>query len=666
MTAPLPAQARLHPDGTLAHGHRFVIVEPVQALPGAIRYAAWDLQFGDTCEILEHTYGPWADRLQGRHDVVLRGNHADAAAHIAAAAMEHARAVGRSKHPSHLRLRAVWRENGTVYVATDAPQGLPLPAQPTPAWRWRDCEPVFRQLLEALRELHALGTYHGGLGAHCIFVRADGLPELRLGDVRLSERGTAMAVADAAEADLADFANSVMRLFGPAGHQVGAAMDGAARRAALVAAGLSDGWADAVVAFRSHPSPGTVDAFLSMVTAPRTPGTVASAASEPKMESRLDDEASVPPVRWRSSRAGRVFAAFAGAILLLVIAAKLLNTQAGGGAGSANAAATWRPDGTPDPAAFAFVVHEGTESYLILGPGSENTAATAAPELLTGFGHAFQPLNGAGELGAWEPWLGRSVSMFGPKSECSAKVGSIGTLVRFDGGDDSILVNDEAPDGIDKLSDTRLAELTFEYAGDDRFVAARLVNTSGTGCDETIWGRVAELPSLDVEQAQKPDFLTVSFLETSLRELPAWDSTQKKWSEVRKSSQSSEHPPDWPVNWENYQTNDFAPKVAELSLGNGPDVVWANAYAGDGDCGNFTGSITAMWIRNSGKDDWKVASPVSEFGDTIAPTSAFDLDNDAMPEILFGTGNHLVLMRALGGTYAKVLEYQISYRGCPC
>ena len=303
---------------------------------------------------------------------------------------------------------------------------------------------------------------------------------------------------------------------------------------------------------------------------------------------------------------------------------------------------------------------------MILGPGSENAAATAPPELLTGFGHAFQPLSGAGELGVWEPWLGRSVSMFGPKSECNAKVGSIGHLVRFDGGEDGLVGTDEAPDGIDKLSDTRLAELTFEHAGDDRFVAARLVNASGAGCDKTIWGRVAELPSLDVEQAQKPDFETVSFLETSLRELPAWDSTQREWSEVRKSSQSAEHPPDWPVNWENYQTTDFAPKVAELSLGNGPEVVWANAYAGDGDCGNFTGSITAIWIRNSGRDDWKVASPLSEFGDTIVPTSAFDLDNDAMPEILFGTGDDLKLFRRVDGVFQPVLVHNVSYRGCGC
>jgi hypothetical protein len=477
-----------------------------------------------------------------------------------------------------------------------------------------------------------------------------------------------MAVADAAEADLADFANTVIRLFGPSGHQVGASLDGRSLRASLVAAGLSDGWADAVVAFRSHPSLGTVDAFLSMVSAPRTAITVAPAASEPtvKRAAPLDEPDGLPSPNGGSSRATRVFAIVGGALLLLLIVAKLFDSEKQGGPFSLTPDPAWRPDGTPDPAAFAFVVHEGSASYLILGPGSENTAATAAPELLTRFGHAFQPLSGAGELGAWEPWLGKEVSMFGPKSKCSAKVGSIGTLVRFDGGDDSIMVNDEAPDGIDKLSDTRLAELTFEYAGDDRFVAARLVNTSGAGCDETIWGRVAELPSLDVEQAQKPDFETVSFLEKSLRELPAWDSTQKKWSEVRKSYQSSEHPPDWPPNWENYQTTDFAPKVAELSLGNGPDVVWANAYAGDGDCGNFTGSITAMWIRNSGKDDWKVASPVSEFGDTIVPTSAFDLDNDAMPEILFGTGDNLQLFRRVNGVFKPVLVHNVSYRGCGC
>ena len=661
MTAPLKAQARLHPDSTLPQGHRFAVIEPVQALPGAIRYTAWDLQFGDTCEILEHTYGPWADRQQGRNDFVLRGSQAAAAAHIAAAAMEHARAVGRSKHPSHLRLRAVWRENGTVYVATDAPQGVPLPAQPTPAWRWRDCEPVFRQILEALQELHALGTYHGGLGAHCLFVRADGLPELRLGDVRLSDRGTAMAVADAAEADLADFANTVMRLFGPAGHQVGAAIDGPSRRAALVAAGLSEGWADAVVAFRSHPSPGTVDAFLSMVTAPRTPGTVASAASEPKMESRLDDEASVPPVRWRSSRAGRVFAAFAGAILLLVIAAKLLNTQAGGGAGSANAAATWRPDGTPDPAAFAFVVHEGTESYLILGPGSENTAATAAPELLTGFGHAFQPLNGAGELGAWEPWLGRSVSMFGPKSECSAKVGSIGTLVRFDGGDDSILVNDEAPDGIDKLSNPRLAELTFEYAGDDRFVAARLVNASGTGCDETLWARHSDLPPLAWRLPQDADSETAATLEGELRASSRWTESQQEYEEWKSDNRT-----ELPQKWELYEPGDTPRQFKTLSIAGSPMIAWGNIEAGSGECGDFGGSVTGIWLRDEANLPWSLSSSPETQGYSVEPTVIFDLGQDGSPEILFGKGDYLQLFRRVDGSFKPVLVYDLSYRGCPC
>ena len=666
MTAPLPAQARLHPDGTLAHGHRFVIVEPVQALPGAIRYAAWDLQFGDTCEILEHTYGPWADRLQGRHDVVLRGNHADAAAHIAAAAMEHARAVGRSKHPSHLRLRAVWRENGTVYVATDAPQGVPLPAQPTPAWRWRDCEPVFRQLLEALKELHALGTYHGGLGAACIFVRADGLPELRLGNVRLSERGTAMAVADAAEADLADFANTMMRLFGPAGHQVGAAIDGPSRRAALVAAGLSEGWADAVVAFRSHPSPGTVDAFLSMVTAPRTAGTVASAASEPKMESRLDDEASVPPVRWQSSRAGWVLGAVAGAILLLVIAAKLLNTQAGGGAGSANAAATWRPDGTPDPAAFAFVVHEGTESYLILRPGSENTAATAPPELLTGYGHAFRPLNGAGELGVWEPWLGKEVSMFGPKSECSAKVGSIGHLVRFDGGEDGFVGTDEAPDGIDKLSDTRLAELTFEHAGDDRFVAARLVNASGAGCDKTIWGRNSDLPTLPWRIPEDADSETAATLEGALRASPAWAETQQEYVEWSAPLKAGGDQAAYPRDWESYQPGRLPRQFKTLSIAGSPMIAWGNINSGGGGCGDFGGSLTGIWLQDEEHRHWSLSSPPATHGYSVEPTVIFDLGQDGSPEILFGTGDYLQLFRRVDGAFKPVLVHNVSYRGCEC
>lgn len=665
MTAPLSAQTRLHPDGTLTQGHRFVISEAVQTLPSAIRYAAWDLQFGDTCEILEHTYGAWADRVHGRKEFALRGSHADAAAHVSGAAMEHARAVGRSKHQSQLRLRAVWRENGTIYAATDAPQGLVLPAQPTAGWRWRDCEPVFRELLQALRELHALGTYHGGLGANCIFVRSDGLPELRMGDVRLSERGAVMAVADAAEADLADFANTVIRLFAPSGHQVGASLDGGSLCASLVAAGLSDGWADAVVAFRSHPSPGTVDAFLSMVTAPRTASTVAPAASDPKVkrDAPLDEPDGLPSPNGGSSRATRVFAIVGGALLLLLIVAKLFGSGKQGGPFSSTPELAWRPDGTPDPAAFAFVVHEGSASFLILGPGSENTAATAPPELLTGFGHAFQPLNGAGELGAWEPWLGRSVSMFGPKSECSAKVGSIGNLVRFDVGEVGVVGTDEAPDGSDKLSDTRLAELTLKYAGDDRFVAARLVNRSGAGCDDTIWGRSSDLPSLPWRIPEDADSETAATLEGALRASPAWAETQRDYLEW--SAPTNAGGSDVPGKWESYLPGETLRQFKTLSVGEGPALAWGNIHSG-GLCDGFEGSVTGFWLRDESTLKWSLCSPPATDGYSDEPTVIFDLAQDGSPEILFGTGDYLQLFRRVDGVFKPVLVHGVNYRGSPC
>jgi hypothetical protein len=674
MTAALPAQTRLHPDGTLAQGHRFVIVEPSQALPCAIRYTAWDLQFGDTCEILEHTYGPWADRQQGRNDFVLRGSQAAAAAHIAAAAMEHARAVGRSKHPSHLRLRAVWRENGTVYVATDAPQGVPLPAQPTPAWRWRDCEPVFRQILEALQELHALGTYHGGLGAHCLFVRADGLPELRLGDVRLSDRGTAMAVADAAEADLADFANTVIRLFGPAGHRVGAATGDPSRRAALVAAGLSDGWADAVVALRSHPSPGTVGAFLATAYAASAHPTIASrpeaALGEVASHAALSPQES--PAAVPQSKLGRAVSFIAIALLLVLFTAKLIQSgpmqEAGSGADEASVddVVTWRPDGTPDPAAFAFVVHEGTESYLILGPGSENTAATAPPELLTGFGNAFQPLNGAGELGAWEPWLGKDISMFGPKSECSAKVGSIGNLARFDGGEDGLVGTDAAPDGIDRLSDTRLAELTFEHAGDNRFIAARLVNTSGTGCDQTLWARHSDLPPLAWRLPQDTDRETAATFEGELRASPAWAETQQEYVEWSAPFKAGGDQAAYPRDWESYQPGRLPRQFKTLSIAGSPMIAWGNINAGGGGCGGFEGSLTGIWLRDESNMNWSLSSPPATNGYSVEPTVIFDLGQDGSPEILFGTGDYLQLFRRVDGVFKPVLEHEVADYGCPC
>jgi hypothetical protein len=668
MTAPLSAQTRLHPDGTLTQGHRFVISEALQTLPSAIRYAAWDLQFGDTCEILEQTYGAWADRLHGRKDFALRGSHADAAAHVSGAAMEHARAVGRSKHQSQLRLRAVWRENNTIYAATDAPQGLVLPAQPTAGWRWRDCEPVFRELLQALRELHALGTYHGGLGANCIFVRSDGLPELRLGDVRLSARGAVMAVADAAEADLADFANTVIRLFGPSGHQVGASLDGGSLRASLVVAGLSDGWADAVVAFRSHPSPGTVDAFLSMVSAPRTESTVAPAASEPtaKRAAPHDEPDVLPSPNGRSSRATRVFAIVGGALLLLLIVAKLLGSGIDGGPFSSTPELAWRPDGTPDPAAFAFVVHEGSASYLILGPGSENTAATAPPELLTGFGHAFQPLSGAGELGVWEPWLGKEVSMFGPKSECSAKVGSIGNLVRFDGGEDSLVGTDEAPDGIDRLSQARQAELTFEYAGDDRFVAARLVNTSGTGCDETLWARHSDLPPLAWRLPQDADSETAATLEGELRVSRAWADTQQEYVAWTAPQEAGGDQAAYPRDWESYEPGRLPRQFKTLSIAGSPMIAWGNINAGGGGCGGFEGSLTGIWLRDEATLNWSLSSPPATNGYSVEPTVIFDLGEDGSPEILFGMGDYLQLFRRVDGVFKPVLVHNVSYRGCEC
>lgn len=179
--------------------------------------------------------------------------------------------------------------------------------------------------------------------------------------------------------------------------------------------------------------------------------------------------------------------------------------------------------------------------------------------------------------------------MFGPKSECSAKVGSIGNLVRFDGGD-TLVRTEDATGGLDRLSQARRAELSFKYAGeDDRFIAARLGIASGAGCDDTIWGRSSELPSLPWRIPKDADSETAATLEGALRASPAWAETQREYAETR-----SEDRRDLPESWERYEPEGAGSRFLELTAGDGSTVAWGNIHSGNQGAADFEGSVTGF------------------------------------------------------------------------
>ena len=283
--APLSANDLLHPDPTSERGARFVVERPLSAGGFAITYLARDQQFDDRCVIKELAIDQLMVR-SGATMVPLPGREEDVAIWVQKVQKE-AQVLHRLRSSGVVPVRATWRENGTAYFAMDFIDGIELPDEPTPGANWATWEPVATKFLAALGAIHATGLVHGDIKPQNVLVNREGNPVIiDFGTARSVEASKKtklttiamtpgycppeLAVRDRARemgpwSDLYSWALTVMGLVVRHRGIDGAPLDTSARVAlqqhghkeagigdetarALRAAGLPEGWVDALMA----------------------------------------------------------------------------------------------------------------------------------------------------------------------------------------------------------------------------------------------------------------------------------------------------------------------------------------------------------------------------------------------------------------------------------
>ena len=283
--APLSAHNLLHPDPTSKGGARFVVERLLSAGGFAITYLAWDQQFDDRCVIKELAIDQLMVR-SGATMMPLPGREDDVAIWVQKVQKE-AQVLHRLRSSGVVPVRATWRENGTAYFAMDFIDGIELPDEPTPGANWATWEPVATKFLAALGAIHATGLVHGDIKPQNVLVNREGNPVIiDFGTARSVEASKKtklttiamtpgycppeLAVRDRARemgpwSDLYSWALTVMGLVVRHRGIDGAPLDTSARVAlqqhghkeagigdetarALRAAGLPDGWVDALMA----------------------------------------------------------------------------------------------------------------------------------------------------------------------------------------------------------------------------------------------------------------------------------------------------------------------------------------------------------------------------------------------------------------------------------
>ena len=334
--APLSAHNLLHPDPTSKGGARFVVERLLSAGGFAITYLAWDQQFDDCCVIKELAIDQLMVR-SGATMMPLPGREDDVAIWVQKVQKE-AQVLHRLRSSGVVPVRATWRENGTAYFAMDFIDGIELPDEPTPGANWATWEPVATKFLAALGAIHATGLVHGDIKPQNVLVNREGNPVIiDFGTARSVEASKKtklttiamtpgycppeLAVRDRARemgpwSDLYSWALTVMGLVVRHRGIDGAPLDTSARVAlqqhghkeagigdetarALRAAGLPDGWVDALmacVALEPIARPQSAEAVRARIDA----GSVK--ANRARYAASESQSASAPPSSAKTSR----------------------------------------------------------------------------------------------------------------------------------------------------------------------------------------------------------------------------------------------------------------------------------------------------------------------------------------------------------------------------
>jgi serine/threonine-protein kinase len=273
------------PDPNAPSGFRFVVEQALSSGGFAITYLARDAQFNDRCVIKELAI----DQLMVRSGIAMvpLPGCADEMGVWIQKVQNEALTLHKLRNAGVVQVRATWREHGTAYFAMDYVEGIEFPAAPMPGVSWATWEPVAAKFLVALSAIHQAGLIHGDIKPQNILIRRDGNPVIidfgtarSEGDAKKTRLTTLamtpgycppeLAVRDRARemgpwSDLYSWALTVMGLVirhrGIDGspleasarvaleqHGVKHAGIGAETESALLEAGMSEGWVQALMA----------------------------------------------------------------------------------------------------------------------------------------------------------------------------------------------------------------------------------------------------------------------------------------------------------------------------------------------------------------------------------------------------------------------------------
>ena len=185
------------PDPNAPSGFRFVVERALSSGGFAITYLARDAQFNDRCVIKELAI----DQLMVRSGVAMvpLPGCADEMAVWIQKVQNEALTLHKLRNAGVVQVRATWREHGTAYFAMDYVEGIEFPAAPMPGVPWATWEPVAKKFLVALGAIHQAGLIHGDIKPQNILIRRDGSPVI-------IDFGTARSEGDAKKTRLTTLA----------------------------------------------------------------------------------------------------------------------------------------------------------------------------------------------------------------------------------------------------------------------------------------------------------------------------------------------------------------------------------------------------------------------------------------------------------------------------
>ncbi len=169
---------------------RYVIGKAIAVSTEGITYIAWDNSSSSAVHIKEYYPKGIANRNPDKTVSVVQGSEFYFNEGLMDF-MEINKKLIASELQSVISVLTVFEENGTVYAVTPIISGITLSnflERNGGSLRWEQARPLFLPLIDTLKDLHEMGTIHGGISPETIIVGRDGklrfngvcIPRLRM------------------------------------------------------------------------------------------------------------------------------------------------------------------------------------------------------------------------------------------------------------------------------------------------------------------------------------------------------------------------------------------------------------------------------------------------------------------------------------------------------